>query len=171
MTSLVVRHDPAAIAGRVRELAAEIHAAVGARDLVCVGVLPGSVLLLADLVRALPRHVVVDFVALTRTGGTLSLAKDVEVEVADRHVLLVDDIVDSGRSMAFLVAALRAREPASLQVCAFLDRVDRRPADLPVAFAGHRIGDEVVAGYGIPHEGRYAASGAVLEVVADPSAD
>jgi hypoxanthine phosphoribosyltransferase len=174
--SLIRRFDRTAIATRVAELGREIVARSGEQPLVCVGVLPGSILFLADLVRCLPVRVEIDFVSLRPVDparapapGQNAFTKDLETDIAGRDVLLVDDLLDSGRTMAFLVRTLATRSPASLRVCAFLDRPDRRLANLPVAHTGYTVGDELLIGYGIELDGWFRSCGEIWEVI-DPVA-
>jgi hypoxanthine phosphoribosyltransferase len=173
--ALLRRWSQPQIMQRVQELGREIAADTEDRSLVCIGVLPGSIPFLADLVRCLPSTVEIDFVgvrpadpARSPEPGRSALSKDLETDIAGRDVLLVDDLVDSGRTMAFLVRTLLARHPASLRICAFLDRPHRRLADLPVSYVGHTVGDELFVGYGIAFGGWFRNCGDIWEV-ADPA--
>lgn len=146
---------------RVKELAAEI-----ARDhrdteeLVCLGVLKGSVFFLVDLVRELPLPVAVDFFQAASYGsrsepGEVVIKRDVELTVRGRDVLVVEDIVDTGHTVATLLALLRHRRPRSLRLCALLDKPDRREVEVPIDYVGFTIPDRFVVGYGLDHAERW----------------
>jgi hypoxanthine phosphoribosyltransferase len=145
---------------------------------VLVPVLKGSLLFVADLVRQLTIEPTVDFLAITAYAqgtGRIRLVKDLDADIAGRDVVLVEDIVDPGLTLAYLLGDLGRRQPASLQVCTLLDRPARRILPTPVRFVGFEIPDEFVIGYGLDYAGRYrnldlvaAAEPAVLR--ADPDA-
>jgi hypoxanthine phosphoribosyltransferase len=145
---------------------------------VLVPVLKGSLLFVADLVRQLTIAPTVDFLAITAYAqgtGRIRLVKDLDADIAGRDVVLVEDIVDTGLTLAYLLGELGRRQPASLQVCTLLDRPARRILPTPVRFVGFEIPDEFVIGYGLDYAGRYrnldlvaAADPAVLR--ADPDA-
>jgi hypoxanthine phosphoribosyltransferase len=145
---------------------------------VLVAVLKGSVVFLADLVRAMTVTPVVDFLAVSPYGqgtGRVRLLKDIDTDIAGRHVVLVEDIVDTGLSLAYLTGELARRDPASLSVCTLLDKPARRilPADL--AYVGFQVPDVFVIGYGLDFAGRYRnvqllAAGDLDTLAADPDA-
>ena len=146
------------IAGRVGELAAQIsrdYADVD--DLLLVGVLRGAFIFLADLSRRLTVPCSVDFVAVSRyehgstPSGDVRLIMDLRVPIAGRHVLLVEDIVDSGGTIAYLTRTLRARNPASLRICALTGKTDRVPPELHIDYVGFDIPDRWVVGYGLDY--------------------
>lgn len=150
------------IQGRVRELAAEISRDYAGRDLVTVTVLKGGLYFLADLTRALQIPTVIDFMAISsyRGGkgpsGVVRLIKDLDEEITGRHVLLVEDIIDTGLTASYLLRALRARDPADLAICTLLDKTARRIVDgLPIRYRGFEIPDEFVVGYGLDHRQLY----------------
>jgi len=157
--------DEAAIAARVDKLAAQIsqdYADVeyGEDGLVLVGVLKGAFVFLADLARRLtiPHHV--DFIALSSynrgaTSGEVRLIMDSRINVADRHVLIVEDIVDTGHTLDYLQRTFRARNPASLQSCVFLSKPARREVPVTVDYLGFEIPDVWVVGYGLDFADRY----------------
>ncbi len=150
---------PAAVADTVQRLAAEI-AAAHPDGVVLVSVLKGALLFTADLVRAFPREtpVEVDFMAISRYApqrGRVRILKDLEADVAGRAVVLVEDIVDTGLTVAFLQAQMRARDAASVEVCALLDRPARRIVPLEVRYVGREIDDIFVLGYGLHHQDLY----------------
>jgi hypoxanthine phosphoribosyltransferase len=152
----------AAIAGRVRSLAAEIDAAYPATELplVLICVLKGSLFFTADLARALRVPVMIDFIAVrsyqgTQSSGTVELVKDVGIDLHDRDVLVVEDIIDTGLTTSFLLDHLGSHRPRSLRLVALLDKQARRLRDVHVDFTGFRIPDEFVIGYGLDVEERW----------------
>jgi hypoxanthine phosphoribosyltransferase len=146
---------------RVCELAAEIAGNHPETDeLVCLGVLKGSVFFLVDLVRALPMPVAIDFVQTSSYGsaskpGEVSIKKDVDLSLAGRDVLVVEDVVDTGHTLARLLGLLRLREPRSLELCALLDKPDRREVAVSIDYLGFSIPDRFVVGYGLDHAERW----------------
>ena len=145
---------------------------------VMVAVLKGSVLFLADLVRAMSTLPVIDFMAISSyapDSGRVRILKDLDLDVYDREVVLVEDIVDTGLTLTYLLGALRRREPRSLEVCTLLDKAARRIVPLPLRFRGFEIGDEFVLGYGLDFAGRYrnldrVVAGDLGALRADPDA-
>jgi hypoxanthine phosphoribosyltransferase len=147
---------------RVRDLAAEITADYAGRDLVIVTVLKGGLYFLADLTRAIDLPLAIDFMAISsyRGGkgptGAVRLIKDLDEEITGRHVLLVEDIIDTGLTAAYLLRALRARDPADLAVCTLLDKTARRIAEsLPIRYRGFEVPDAFLVGYGLDHRQHY----------------
>jgi hypoxanthine phosphoribosyltransferase len=146
---------------RVRELGAEISRDYAGRDLLMIGVLKGAVLFLADLMRELTVPCEVDFMALSSYGsatdssGVVRILKDLDSSIEGRHVLLVEDIIDSGLTLHYLLRNLRARNPASLEVCALLTKPARRRVDLPVRYVGFEIPNRFAIGYGLDHAQRH----------------
>ena len=149
------------LANRVRELAAEISRDYVDKDVVLVGVLKGAVFFVADLMRALDIQCEVDFMAVASYGsamkssGVVRILKDLDALIRDRHVLIIEDIVDSGLTLQYLLRNLNAREPASLEVCALLIKPGRRKVDLKLRYVGFEIPDRFVIGYGLDHAERY----------------
>lgn len=149
------------IAARIRELGAAISRDYAGRDLVLAGVLRGAVFFLVDLARALTIPATIDFIAISSYGpsskasGVVRIVKDLEEEIAGRDLLVVEDIVDTGLTLGYLLRILRARGPASLEVCTFLDRSVRRIVDHPIAYRGFEIPDKFVVGYGLDYQQRY----------------
>jgi len=142
---------------RVRDLAADLSATYP-DGLVVVAVLKGSLIFLADLVRSLEVPVEVDFLAISTfepDSGRVRLVKDLDADIAGRDVVLVEDIVDTGLTLSFLLNELRRREPASLEVCALLDKSARRIVPTPLRFVGFETPDAFVLGYGLDFAGRY----------------
>jgi len=146
-----------AIAARVVELAAAIRTDYAGLEPVLLGVLKGAVPFLADLSRQLPPRLDVDFLSLTRFGseGRVGIAVDSATSIAGRHVLLVEDIVDTGLTISYLIGLLQTRDPASLATVALLDKGTRRIVDVPLRYRGFEVGDEFLLGYGLDCEGRY----------------
>ena len=146
---------------RVRELGAEISRDYEGRDLVMIGVLKGAVLFLADLMRQLKVPCEIDFMAVSSYGsatdssGVVRILKDLDASIEGRDVLLVEDIVDSGLTLHYLLKNLGARGPRSLEVCALLTKPERRRVDLPIRYVGFEIPNRFAIGYGLDHAQRY----------------
>lgn len=158
-------------------MAAELSAAYE-DGVVLVAVLKGSVPFLSDLVRAMTVTPVLDFMAISTyapQSGRVRIVKDLDLDVYDRDVVLVEDIVDTGLTSTYLLSVLRRRSPRSLEVCTLLDKVVRRIVPIPVRFRGFEIGDEFVLGYGLDFAGRYrnldrVMAGDLAVLRADPDA-
>jgi hypoxanthine phosphoribosyltransferase len=146
---------------RVRELGQEITRDYAARDLLLVGVLKGAVFFLADLMRQIDVPCEVDFMAVasygsaTDSSGVVRILKDLDRPIEGRHVLIVEDIVDSGLTLQYLLRNLGAREPASLEVCALLTKPERRKVELESRYVGFEIPNRFAIGYGLDHHERY----------------
>lgn len=146
---------------RVRELAADISRDYADRELLLIGVLKGAVFFLADLMRHLDIVCEVDFMAVSSYGastdssGVVRILKDLDASIEGRDVLIVEDIVDSGLTLSYLFRMLRARGPASLEVCALLTKPDRREIDLPIRYVGFEIPNRFAIGYGLDHAERF----------------
>jgi hypoxanthine phosphoribosyltransferase len=146
---------------RVSELAAEISRDYGGRDLVLVGVLKGAVFFLSDLMRQLEIPVEVDFMAVasygsaTKSSGVVRILKDLDAAIEGRDVLIVEDIVDSGLTLQYLLRNLNGRNPRSLEVCALLIKPERQKVDLPTRYVGFEIPNRFAIGYGLDHRERY----------------
>jgi hypoxanthine phosphoribosyltransferase len=140
---------------RIQELAARISRDYPGRDLVMVGVLKGAFIFLADLVRALPFPVVVDFVRLksygasTISSGEIHITKDVEESLKDRDVLIVEDIVDLGLTLDFLYKHLLTHQPRSLKICCLIDKRERRQVEVPLDYTGFVVEKGFLVGYGL----------------------
>ena len=152
---------PEELQNRVRELAAEISRDYAGRDLVLIGVLKGAVFFLSDLMRQLEVPCEVDFMAVasygsaTRSSGVVRILKDLDAVIEGRDVLIVEDIVDSGLTLQYLLRNLGARNPATLEVCALLTKPERRKVQLPTRYVGFEIPNRFVIGYGLDHGERY----------------
>jgi hypoxanthine phosphoribosyltransferase len=146
---------------RVRELAAEISRDYAGKDLVLVGVLKGAVFFLSDLMRHLEIPVEVDFMAVasygsaTKSSGVVRILKDLDAAIDGRDVLIVEDIVDSGLTLQYLMRNLNGRNPRSLEVCALLIKPERQKVDLPTRYVGFEIPNRFAIGYGLDHAERY----------------
>ncbi len=146
---------------RVAELGAEITRDYRGRDLILIGVLKGAVPFLADLMRSLEIDCEVDFMAVSSYGsstdssGVVRILKDLDATIEGRDVLLVEDIIDSGLTLHYLMKNLRARSPASLEVCALLTKPERRRIDLPIRYVGFEIPNLFAIGYGLDYGQRY----------------
>jgi hypoxanthine phosphoribosyltransferase len=149
--------DEATIQAKVAELGARItadYAGVSGRVLL-VGVLKGALTFIVDLSRAIDLPVELDFMAIssygaaTQTSGVVRILKDLELPIEGRHVLVVEDIIDSGLTLTYILENLRNRNPASLKICSLLNKPSRRRVDVPVDYAGFDIPDEFVVGYGL----------------------
>jgi hypoxanthine phosphoribosyltransferase len=146
---------------RVRELGAEISRDYQGKDLFLVGVLKGAVFFLSDLMRSLEVPCEVDFMAVasygssTDSSGVVRILKDLDATIEGKDVLIVEDIIDSGLTLSYLLRTLRAREPRTLEVCALLTKPERREVDLPIRYTGFEIPNKFVIGYGLDHAERY----------------
>jgi hypoxanthine phosphoribosyltransferase len=153
--------DQDALAERVRELGEEISRDYDGREVVLVGVLKGAIFFVADLMRHLDLHCAIDFMAVasygssTDSSGVVRILKDLDISIEGRDVLIIEDIVDSGLTLNYLLRTLRARNPASLEVCALLTKPERRKVDLPIRYVGFEIPNEFAIGYGLDHDERY----------------
>lgn len=130
-------------------------------DLLLVGVLKGCMMFMVDLARAIDLPLAIDFIATssyghsTESSGVVRLLKDLDTDIAGRHVLIVEDIIDSGLTLEYLKSQLLRRNPASLRICSLLNKPERRLADVPVDYLGFDIPNEFVVGYGLDYSERY----------------
>ena len=151
----------AQIQERVTQLGAQISQDYAGKDLVVIGILKGVIFFIADLLRAMTIPVAVDFLAIARYGpakqthGVVNLTKDLDEPLAGRHVLFVEDIIDTGFTTHYITRNLRLREPASLNLCTLLNRPRRRIIEIDPAYIGFEIPDHYVVGYGLDYKGRY----------------
>jgi hypoxanthine phosphoribosyltransferase len=142
------------IRDKVAELGQRISQDYQGQELLLVGLLRGAIVFLSDLMRAISIPVRLDFIGISSYGvstesGAVRLVMDLESDIADRHVLIVEDIVDTGKTLSYLVGNLKARQPASLRICALLDKPDRRQVPIDVDYVGFEIPDKFVVGYGL----------------------
>ena len=153
--------DEQTLRARVVELGEEISGEYAGRDLLLVGVLKGAVFFMADLMRELTVPCEIDFMAISSYGaatdssGVVRILKDLDTNIAGRDVLVVEDIVDSGLTLSYLMRNLGARKPATLEVCALLTKPERREIDVPVSYVGFEIPNRFVIGYGLDFAERY----------------
>lgn len=161
-----VRVRPDLLAVRVAQLGAEITEAYAGTRPLLVTVLKGGVVFLADLVRHVPLPLEIGFLDLADygEGSAARIVMDLDTDIRDRHVLIVEDVIDTGLTLAYLLQVLAARGPASLRLCTLLDRRVRRIADLPLDFVGFEVGDEYLVGYGLDLGGRLRHVPAILAV-------
>ena len=153
--------EPQALQNRIAELGDEISGDYDGRDLLLVGVLKGAVFFMADLMRNLTIPCEIDFMAISSYGdstdssGVVRILKDLDINIESRDVLVVEDIIDSGLTLSYLMRNLEAREPASLEVCALLTKPERREIEVPVRYVGFEIPNRFVIGYGLDFAERY----------------
>ena len=156
--TLVPEHE---LQARITALGAEISADYSGRDLLLVGVLKGAVFFMADLMRKLTIPCEIDFMAIssyggaTDTSGVVRILKDLDINIAGRDVLVIEDIIDSGLTLSYLMRNLRARRPASLEICSLLTKPGRREIEVPVRYVGFEIPNRFVIGYGLDFAERY----------------
>lgn len=150
-----------AIAKRVRELGEQISEDYQGCDLVVVGILKGALVFMADLIRHLSIPVIMDFAvvssygAATKTSGVVRILKDLDQPIEGKHVLIVEDIIDTGLTMHYLINNLKARKPLSVKVCTLLDKPSRREVDITPDYCGFSIPDHFVVGYGLDYAEYY----------------
>lgn len=156
--------DEQAIAARVSEMAKEItddYSKLLLEELVVIGILRGSVIFMSDLIRQLDLPVTIDFMAIssytkgTHTSGTVRIIKDIAESITKKHVLIIEDIVDTGLTLECLSDMLLARKPQSLKICSLLDKPARRQVNINPDYRGFEIPNEFVVGYGLDFEGHY----------------
>jgi hypoxanthine phosphoribosyltransferase len=157
-----VLFEPESIAARVAEMGAAIGTDYAGLEPVLVTVLRGGLFFLADLCRQVPLDLRLDFMSISSYGpaahdgaGAVRVTKDLDEDIEGAHVLIVEDIIDTGLTLNYLLRALRARKPASIEVAVLLDRDQRRIADLPIAYRGFHMPDTFAVGYGLDLDGRY----------------
>lgn len=147
--------------GRIKELGQEITADYLGRELVLVGILKGALIFLADLARAISVPLQFDYMVVssygagTETTGAVKILKDLDADLNGRHVLIVDDIIDTGLTLKYLLENIQARQPASLRICTLLDKPSRRRVDISPDYRGFTIDSEFVVGYGLDYNQYY----------------
>jgi hypoxanthine phosphoribosyltransferase len=153
--------DEETLRNRVAELGEEVSRDYAGRDLLLIGVLKGAVFFMADLMRQLTVPCEIDFMAISSYGastdssGVVRILKDLDINIERREVLVVEDIIDSGLTLSYLMRNLEARQPASLEVCALMTKPERRQIDVPVRYIGFEIPNRFVIGYGLDFAERY----------------
>jgi hypoxanthine phosphoribosyltransferase len=151
----------AQIERRLQELAGEIAADYDGLDLLLVGILRGAVMVMADLSRALPRHVEMDWIAIssygsgTKSSGVVRLIKDLDTDITGRHVLIVDEIIDTGLTLSWLVNSLGSRNAASVEIATLLRKPDALTMPVEAKYVGWDIPNEFVVGYGLDYHEKY----------------
>ena len=146
---------------RLDELAGQIEADYRGKDLLMVGVLRGAVMVMADLARALGRHVELDWMAVssygsgTKSSGVVRILKDLDTDISGRHVLVVDEIIDTGLTLSWLVSNLSSRRPASVEVATLLRKPEAAQMTVPVRYVGWEIPNDFVVGYGLDYQERF----------------
>jgi hypoxanthine phosphoribosyltransferase len=149
------------ILAKLRELAARIEADYEGKDLLLVGVLRGAVMVMADLARSFSRHVEMDWMAIssygsgTKSSGVVRIQKDLDTDITNRHVLIVEDIIDTGLTLSWLVSNLESRKPASLELCTAFVKPGAAKMQVPVKYVGLELPDEFVVGYGLDYAEKY----------------
>jgi hypoxanthine phosphoribosyltransferase len=155
------------IQDRLGEMARDIARDYGDQDLLLVGVLKGAVMVMADLARSLERHVEMDWMAVssygsgTTSSGVVRFLKDLDADISGRHVLVVEDIIDTGLTLSWLIANLRSRGPASVEICTLLRKPEAQRMSVDVRYVGFDIPNEFVVGYGLDYDERYRNLGCV----------
>jgi hypoxanthine phosphoribosyltransferase len=156
-----VLYTPEQLSGRLAELAAEIDAEYQGKNLLLVGVLSGAVMVMADLSRSLSIHCEMDWMAIssygsgTQSSGVVRILKDLNTNIADRHVLVVEDIIDTGLTLSYLISNLRSRDPASLNIMTMFRKPEAVRSGVEVRWVGFDIPNEFVVGYGLDYRERY----------------
>jgi hypoxanthine phosphoribosyltransferase len=146
---------------RLGELAREVEADYDGKDLLLVGVLKGAVMVMADLARSFERHVTMDWMAVssygsgTTSSGVVRILKDLDTDITGKHVLIVEDIIDTGLTLSWLVTNLKSRSPASVNICALLRKPDALKVSVDVRYVGFDIPNEFVIGYGLDYAEQY----------------
>jgi hypoxanthine phosphoribosyltransferase len=149
------------IAARLSELAAAVERDYAGKELLLVGVLKGAVMVMADLARTFTRHVEMDWMAVssygsgTKSSGVVRILKDLDTDISGRHVLIVEDIIDTGLTLSWLVSNLNSRAPASVEICTLLRKPDALQMTIDVKYVGFDIPNEFVVGYGLDFAERY----------------
>ncbi len=149
------------IKNRVAELAAQVDADYADRDVLLVGVLNGALMIVADLCRAMHSHCTMDWMAVssygsgTHSSGVVRFIKDLTVDIEGKHVLVVEDIIDTGLTLSYLVSNLRSRHPASLEILAMFRKPEAATAEVRAKYVGYDIPNEFVVGYGLDYAGQY----------------
>lgn len=146
---------------RIAELGEQISRDYAGRELILIAVLKGSILFMADLMRHISVPHSIDFMATSSYGdafessGVVRIMKDLDASIEGKDVLIVEDIIDTGRTLSYLTRILRARQPRSLEICAMLDKASRREVEVPVKYVGFEIPDKFVLGYGLDLTEKY----------------
>jgi hypoxanthine phosphoribosyltransferase len=145
---------------RVKELAARISEDYEGKEILAVGILKGAFMFFADLVKHIQVPMEIDFLLVssyhkTESTGEMNIHADLREHIRDRHVLLIEDIVDTGLTLNYLKALLLERNPASLKICTFLDKTPRRKIEIHIDYIGYEVPDQYLVGYGLDYENKY----------------
>ncbi|MCW2830717.1 MAG: hpt [Aeromicrobium sp.] len=149
------------IVRRLQEMAAQIDADYAGKDILLVGVLKGAVMVMADLARSLDRHVEMDWMAVssygsgTKSSGVVRILKDLDTDLSGRHVLIVEDIIDTGLTLSWLITNLKSRGPASVEIATLLRKPEAQQMDVEVKYVGFDIPNAFVVGYGLDYNEKY----------------
>jgi len=149
------------LGARLDEIVAQIDADYAGKDLLLVGVLKGAVMVMADLARRLHTPIEMDWMAVssygsgTKSSGVVRILKDLDADITDRHVLIVEDIIDSGLTLSWLLSNLRSRSPESVEIATMLRKPDAAKVEVDVRYVGFEIANEFVVGYGLDYIERY----------------
>lgn len=149
------------IKNKVRELSNQIIKDFPDGDVILIGILKGSVIFVADLMRSMNINVTMDFMAVSsygmssNTSGIVRILKDLDFDIEDKDVVIVEDIIDTGTTLKYLYEYLKARNPRNLKICCLLDKADRRKADIKADYIGFSIPDEFVVGYGLDYAEKF----------------
>jgi hypoxanthine phosphoribosyltransferase len=156
-----ILHTEEEILAKLEELAGRIEADYVGKDLLVIGVLKGAVMVMADLARSFHRHLEMDWMAIssygsgTKSSGVVRILKDLDTDITNRHVLIVEDIIDTGLTLSWLVSNLQSRGPASVEICTAFRKPDAAKMSVPVKYVGFDIPDEFVVGYGLDYSEKY----------------
>lgn len=156
-----VMFDKEEIAKIVERLGREISRDYAGEEIFAVGILKGAVVFFSDLVRQIDVPVRMDFMIASsygnssKTSGTVKIMKDLDFDIAGKHVMIIEDIVDSGLTMQYLMEVLRTRKPKSIKLCALLSKPSRRQTEVKIDYCGAEVPDEFLVGYGLDYAGKY----------------
>lgn len=156
-----ILYSESSLAEKAKALGAEITRDYAGKKLVIVGVMKGANIFVADLIRHIDLEIILDFIVVssyghsTETTGVIRLVKDLDENIDSEHVLIVEDIVDSGLTLDYLVNNFKTRRPKSIKICTLLNKVERRKVDLKVDYIGFQVPDEFIVGYGIDYAEKY----------------
>lgn len=149
------------LASRIKAMGDEISADYAGKEILMIGVLRGAVIFMADLARAIKVPVALDFMAVssygssTTSSGIVRIIKDLDEEIQGKHILIVEDIIDSGLTLKYLLENIKSRKPASVKICTLLNKPERRKADVDINYNGFIVPDEFVVGYGLDYAEKY----------------
>lgn len=149
------------IRNRVKELGAQITEDYEGEEILVIGILKGAVIFMSELVQRIGKPVKIDFMDVSSYGtksvstGEVEIIKDIEYSIEDENILIVEDIIDTGYTLSYLVKDLENRGAKSVKICTFLDKIDRREVDIPIDYIGYEIPDEFIVGYGLDYAEMY----------------